>query len=128
MPTEINTLGNGKNINIMDRALTYIPTETNMLGSGKKMNIIHQTIYVSAMDKALTHMPTEINILGNGKMVYATGKECSHMLVEELKMVYGKEINYLNQNNKYKTKKAATTTTCIFMSQCVVLNPTLLVI
>jgi len=34
--------------------------------------------------------------------------------VEELKMVYGKEINYLNQNNKYKTKKAATTTTCIF--------------
>jgi len=48
--------------------------------------------------------------------------------VEELKMVYGKEINYLNQNNKYKTKKAATTTTCIFISQCVVLNSTLLVI
>ena len=58
----------------------------------------------------------------NGKMAYATGKEASHMLVEELKMVCGKEINYLNQNNMYKTKKAATTTMCIFISQCVVLN------
>ena len=79
-------------------------------------------------EKEFTHMPMETNILGNGKMVYATGKEPSHMLVEELKMVYGKEINYLNQNNKYKNKKVVATTTCIFISQCVVLNSTLLVI
>ena len=93
--------------------------ETNILGNGKKLN---------TTGTELTHMPTEINILGNGKMVYATGKELSHMPVEELKMAYGKEINYPNQNNKYKIKKAATTMTCIFISQCVVLNCTLLVI
>ena len=112
-------LGNIKITNNTEKELTHMPTETNILENGKKLN---------TTGTELTHMPTEINILGNGKMVYATGKEPSRMLVEELKMVYGKEINYLNQNNKYKTKKAATTTTCIFISQCVVLNSTLLVI
>ena len=103
----------------MEKELTRMPMETNILANGKKLN---------TTDTELTHMLTEINILGNGKMVYATGKEPSRMLVEELKMVYGKEINYLNQNYKYKTKKAITTTTCIFISQCDVLNSTLLLI
>jgi len=93
MLTEINTLGNGKNINIMDKAHTYMPTETNMLGSGKKINIMRQIIYVSAMDKALTHMPTEINMLGNGKKVYGREKESLHMLMEKLKKAYGKKID-----------------------------------
>ena len=112
-------LGNIKITKNTEKELTHMPMETNILGNGKKLN---------TTGTELTLIPTEIDILGNGKMVCATDKEPSRMLVEGLKMVYGKEINYLNQNNKYKTKKTTATTTCIFISQCVVLNFTLLVI
>ena len=42
MLTEINMLESGKNINIMEKALTYTLMETNILENGKKINILPQ--------------------------------------------------------------------------------------
>ena len=58
MLMEINTLGNGKNINTMGKAFTYMPTEINMLENGKSTN---------TMEKELIYILMEINTLENGK-------------------------------------------------------------
>ena len=93
MSTATNTSESGKIINMKERELTYMPTEINTLGNGKKMNTMLQIINVSAMDRVFIHMPTELSMLENGKKVYGMEKESLPMLMEKLKKEFGKKIN-----------------------------------
>ena len=57
--------------------------EINTLENGKKLNITNQITNVDEMERAPIYMLTEINTLENGKKVYDMEKESSHTRMEK---------------------------------------------